>query len=68
MASDGAVHTARNATHLKLQPTKHRRTSEVLCFQLKGIKNWNDLPHKLTAYQDVHLFKINVAKFIYNSI
>ena len=68
MASDGAVHATRNATHLKLQPIKHRRTSDELCFQLKGIKNWNDLPHKITALQDVLLFKNNVAKFIYNSI
>ena len=49
-------------------PIGRRRTSEKLSSKLKGINNCNDLPHKIIAFQDVHLFKNNATKFIYNSL
>ena len=50
MTSDGGVHATRNATHFKLQLIKHRRTSEELCLQLKGIKTVMIYPIKLLHF------------------
>ena len=71
MASDGAVHAERNATHFKLQPIKNSRTSEELCFQLKGIKYWDDLPIKLLYFRTFIYLKtmlLNSFTIAFNSI
>src|SRR5690349_11434937 len=65
LASDGASHCTRNATHCKLVPIKHQKTSDERCFQLQAVSDWNALPRTFTSTNNFASFKQHVSKLIF---